>query len=207
QVSFKPNTLLGALDVSCALIKEVPEKTVRLVVNYHRSQKAMVRVNPLAPLHILVPVICQKCEFDPAHVLLFRDNISHQQLDLDKCLSELDIRELYVLDQKLVDQRKKGLLGFLKFNRRKSKGMSVVASGPCVETRPSTLGQSQSVMNISKMSPKVELKKQRAPSPPTAPTQTLPHLQESAKNTSLPSLFDPLTLALLFFKKKNTCPF
>ncbi|KAL0172798.1 hypothetical protein M9458_033109, partial [Cirrhinus mrigala] len=53
-------------------------------------------------------------------------------------------------------------------------GMSVVASGPCVETRPSTLGQSQSVMNISKMSPKVELKKRRAPAPPPAPTQTVP---------------------------------
>lgn len=211
-ISFKPNALLGALDVSCALIKErvledkvirkpppkVPEKTVRLVVNYHRSQKAVVRVNPLAPLQTLVPVICQKCEFDPAHVLLFKDNISHQQLDLDKSLSDLGIRELYVLDQTLVLQpkmastpalnysaeslhsnslsgsEKKGLLGFLKFNRRKSKGMSVVASGPCVEARPSTLGQSQSVMNISKMSPKVELKKRRAPAPPPAPTQTLP---------------------------------
>uniref|UniRef100_A0A8C2C849 Cordon-bleu WH2 repeat protein n=1 Tax=Cyprinus carpio TaxID=7962 RepID=A0A8C2C849_CYPCA len=221
-IIFKPNALLGALDVSCALIKErvledkvirkpppkVPEKTVRLVVNYHRSQKAVVRVNPSVPLHTLVPVICQKCEFDPAHVLLFKDNISHQQLDLDKCLSELCIRELYVLDQTLVLQpkmastpalnysaeslhsnslsgsEKKGLLGFLKFNRRKSKGMSVT-SGPCVETRPSTLGQSQSVMNISKMSPKVELKKRRAPAPPTAPTQTLP--LTSQINLSSPS--------------------
>lgn len=221
-IIFKPNALLGALDVSCALIKErvledkvirkpppkVPEKTVRLVVNYHRSQKAVVRVNPSVPLHTLVPVICQKCEFDPAHVLLFKDNISHQQLDLDKCLSELGIRELYVLDQTLVLQpkmastpalnysaeslhsnslsgsEKKGLLGFLKFNRRKSKGTSVT-SGPCVETRPSTLGQSQSVMNISKMSPKVELKKRRAPAPPTAPTQTLP--LTSQINLSSPS--------------------
>ncbi|XP_067305312.1 protein cordon-bleu isoform X3 [Pseudorasbora parva] len=237
-VSFKPNALLGALDVSCALIKErvtedkvvrkpppkVPEKTVRLVVNYHHSQKTVVRVNPLVPLHTLLPVICQKCEFDPAHVLLFRDNISHQQLDLDKSLSELGVRELYVLDQMQVLQPKmastpglyysadslhsnslsgsdkKGLLGFLKFNRRKSKtedqssedmdsldddsvvdnadtninGISVVGSGPCVETRPSTLGQSQSVMNISKMSPKVELKKRRAPVPPSVPTQTVP---------------------------------
>lgn len=207
-VIFKPNALLGALDISCALIKErvledkvirkpppkVPEKTVRLVVNYHRSQKAVIRVNPLVPLHTLVPVICQKCEFDPAHVLLFKDDISHQQLDLDKCLSELGIRELYVLDQTLAESlhsnslsgsEKKGLLGFLKFNRRKSKGMSVVASGPCVETRPSTLGQSQSVMNISKMSPKVELKKRRAPTPPTAPTQTLP--LTSQINLSSPS--------------------
>lgn len=228
HVNFKPNTLLGALDVSCALIKErvledkvirkpppkVPEKTVRLVVNYHHSQKAVVRVNPLVPLHSLVPVICQKCEFDPAHVLLFRDNVSHQQLDLDKSLSELGIRELYVLDQMLVLQPKmastpalnysaeslhssslsgsdkKGLLGFLKFNRRKSKGMSVVASGPCVETRPSTLGQSQSVMNISKMSPKVELKKRRAPAPPSASTQTLP--LASQINLGSPSSYNQL---------------
>ncbi|KAA0702955.1 Protein cordon-bleu [Triplophysa tibetana] len=233
-VTFKPNALLGALDVSCALIKErvfedkvvrkpppkVPEKTVRLVVNYHRNQKAVLRVNPLVPLHTLVPVICQKCEFDPAHVLLLTDNISNLKLDLDKSLSDLEIKELYVLDQTLVRQPKmtltpalsysaeslhstqslsgserKGLLGFLKFNRRKSKtsedmdsldgdsvvdnadtnknGVTVVPSGLCVETRPSTLGQSQSVMNISRMSPKVELKKRRAPAPPPAPTQTM----------------------------------
>ncbi|KAK7147834.1 hypothetical protein R3I94_010383 [Phoxinus phoxinus] len=228
HVNFKPNALLGALDVSCALIKErvledkvirkpppkVPEKTVRLVVNYHHSQKAVVRVNPLVPLHTLVPVICQKCEFDPAHVLLFRDNVSRQQLDLDKSLSELGIRELYVLDQMLVLQPKmastpalnysadslhssslsgsdkRGLLGFLKFNRRKSKGMSVVGCGPCVETRPSTLGQSQSVMNISKMSPKVELKKRRAPGPPSASTQTLP--LESQINLGSPSSYNQL---------------
>ncbi|CAM4697753.1 unnamed protein product [Leuciscus chuanchicus] len=239
HVNFKPNALLGALDVSCALIKErvledkvirkpppkVPEKTVRLVVNYHHSQKAVVRVNPLVPLHSLVPVICQKCEFDPAHVLLFRDNVSHQQLDLDKSLSELGIRELYVLDQMLAESLhssslsgsdKKGLLGFLKFNRRKSKtedqssedmdsldddsvvdnadtninGMSVVGSGPCVETRPSTLGQSQSVMNISKMSPKVELKKRRAPAPPSASTQTLP--LASQINLGSPSSYNQL---------------
>ncbi|XP_056113443.1 protein cordon-bleu isoform X2 [Rhinichthys klamathensis goyatoka] len=250
HINFKPNTLLGALDVSCALIKErvledkvirkpppkVPEKTVRLVVNYHHSQKAVVRVNPLVPLHTLVPVICQKCEFDPAHVLLFRDNVSHQQLDLDKSLSELGIRELYVLDQMLVLQPKmastpalnysaeslhssslsgsdkKGLLGFLKFNRRKSKTEDQSSedmdsldddcvvdnadtningmSGPCVETRPSTLGQSQSVMNISKMSPKVELKKRRAPAPPSASTQTLP--LASQINLGSPSSYNQL---------------
>ncbi|XP_057195480.1 protein cordon-bleu isoform X3 [Triplophysa rosa] len=241
-VAFKPNALLGALDISCALIKErvfedkvvrkpppkVPEKSVRLVVNYHRNQKAVLRVNPLVPLHTLVPVICQKCEFDPARVLLLTDNISNHKLDLDKSLSDLEIKELYVLDQTLVLQpkmtltpalsysaeslhstqslsgsEKKGLLGFLKFNRRKSKmsedmdsldgdsvvdnadtnknGVTVVPSGLCVETRPSTLGQSQSVMNISRMSPKVELKKRRAPAPPPAPTQTMTSQNELKK--------------------------
>ncbi|XP_067257039.1 protein cordon-bleu isoform X6 [Chanodichthys erythropterus] len=197
-ISFKPNALLGALDVSCALIKErvledkvirkpppkVPEKTVRLVVNYHHSQKAVVRVNPLVPLHTLVPVICQKCEFDPAHVLLFRDNISHQQLELVKSLSELGIRELYVLDQMQVLQPKmastpalnysaeslhsnslsgsdkKGLLGFLKFNRRKSK----ISLGS-----PSTHNQ---------------LKKRKAPAPPPTPDPSTP---EPVISTSVPS--------------------
>ncbi len=49
---------------------------------------------------------------------------------------------------------------------------------------------------------------------PSWPTQSsswvLRHLQESAKNTSLPSLFDPLTLALsslILFFKKNLSPF
>ncbi|XP_036800338.1 protein cordon-bleu isoform X3 [Oncorhynchus mykiss] len=218
SLTFKPNSLLGSLDVVAISIREkvlqdkvvrkpppkVPEKTVRLVVNYHRSQKAVVRVSPLVPLGSLVPAICEKCDFDPAHVLLLKDNVSNHELELDKCLSELGIRELYVLDQTLEYFRsntssvggaeKKGLLGFLKFNRRKSKteeqsptmdmdglddnnitqntekhynGLSTVSIVPCVDARPSTLGQSQSVMNISRMSPRIEIKKRRAPPAPT----------------------------------------
>ncbi|XP_058242630.1 protein cordon-bleu isoform X17 [Hemibagrus wyckioides] len=176
-VSFKPNTVLGTLHVSRALIKhrtqeerlprkpapKVPEqeepaapkhtrakKTVRLVVNYHRGQKAVVRVNPLVPLQSLVPVICQKCEFNPARVLLLRDAVSHHELDLRKSLTELEIRELYVLDQTLAESlnsdtqsasagEKKGLLGLFKFSRRKSK------------TKPGSPSQ---------------LKKRKAPPPP-----------------------------------------
>uniref|UniRef100_A0AAZ3QYF3 WH2 domain-containing protein n=1 Tax=Oncorhynchus tshawytscha TaxID=74940 RepID=A0AAZ3QYF3_ONCTS len=191
SLAFKPNSLLGSLDVVAISIREkvlqdkvvrkpppkVPEKTVRLVVNYHRSQKAVVRVSPLVPLGSLVPAICEKCDFDPAHVLLLKDNVSNHELELDKCLSELGIRELYVLDQTLEYFRSntssvggaenKGLLGFLKFNRRKSKGLSTVSIVPCVDARPSTLGQSQSVMNISRMSPRIEIKKRRAPPAPT----------------------------------------
>ncbi|KAG5856808.1 hypothetical protein ANANG_G00011820 [Anguilla anguilla] len=223
-LAFKPNTLLGALDVHHIHIREkvaeekvvrkpppkVPEKTVRLVVNYHGTQKAVVRVNPLAPLGSLVPVICDKCEFDPAHVLLLQDNISNHELDLDQSLSELGIRELYVLDQSLESihsntlsigrGQKRGLLGFFKFNRRKTKTeehtsvdmeadddnnvessesyCNGVPAAPCrlfVEARPSTLGQSQSVMNIPRMSPKVEVKKRQAPLPP----QALPTLSQA----------------------------
>ncbi|XP_017321973.1 protein cordon-bleu isoform X4 [Ictalurus punctatus] len=236
-VSFKPNTILGTLHVSRALIKErtseervprkpapkVPEKTVRLVVNYHRGQKAVVRVNPLVPLQSLVPAICQKCEFNPARVLLLRDSVSQHELDLHKSLTELNIRELYVLDQALVLQpkmlsapvlnysaeslnsdasggEKKGLLGLFSFSRRKSKteefsddmdqhdgrlmqnthtninGLSAV-SGVYVEARPNTLGQSQSAMNLSRLSPKTEPKKRRAPAPPRPSAQTLTQTQ------------------------------
>lgn len=159
-LGFKPNALLGSLNVACILIKEkvleeklvrrpapkVPEKTVRLMVNYHGSQKAVVRVNPLLPLQDLVPVICDKCEFDPAFVVLLKDSIGRHELPLDKSLSQLGIKELYVHDKSLVLQpkmasapalnysdsiyssttnlaraEKKGLLGIFQFSRRKSK--------------------------------------------------------------------------------------
>ncbi|XP_026227131.1 protein cordon-bleu isoform X3 [Anabas testudineus] len=144
-LGFKPNALLGSLNVACVLIKEkvweekvvrrpapkVPEKTVRLMVNYHGSQKAVVRVNPFVPLQALIPVICDKCEFEPAHVLLLKDSISRHELPLDKSLTELGIKELYVHDQSLDSIRssntalsrpeKKGLLSIFQFSRRKSK--------------------------------------------------------------------------------------
>ncbi|KAM7420393.1 hypothetical protein PAMA_014894 [Pampus argenteus] len=209
-LAFKPNTLLGSLNVACVLIKEkvceekvvrkpapkVPEKTVRLMVNYHNSQKAVVRVNPLVPLHALIPVICDKCEFDSSHVLLLKDSISRHKLPLDKSLTQLGIKELYVLDQSLVLQpkmasapalnysdsicssttslgrpEKKGLRSIFQFSRRKSKDLSTVSGVLCVEDRPSTLGQSHSVMNISKF----DAKKRRAPAPPGAPTPTMGH--------------------------------
>ncbi|XP_026150221.1 protein cordon-bleu isoform X2 [Mastacembelus armatus] len=230
SLGFKPNTLLGSLNVASVLIKEkvwedkvirrqapkVPEKTVRLMVNYHSNQKAVVRVNPLVPLQALIPVICEKCEFDPAHILLLKDSISRHELPLHKSLTELGIKELYIHDQSIVVQpkmastpalnfsdsicssttslgrpEKKGLLGILQFSRKKSKtetsvdmdnyddkviqnsdresnGLSTVSGVHGVEVRPRTLGQSQSVMNIPRMSPKAEAKKRRAPAPPGA---------------------------------------
>ncbi|XP_034730790.1 protein cordon-bleu isoform X7 [Etheostoma cragini] len=198
-LGFKPNALLGSLNVACVLIKEkvweekvvrrpapkVPEKTVRLLVNYHGSQKAVVRVNPFVPLQALIPVICDKCEFDPAHVLLLKDSLSRHELPLDKSLTELGIKELYVHDQSLDSihsstnslgrAEKKGLLGIFQFSRRKTKGLPTATGVPSIEDRPSTLGQSQSVMNISRMSPKAETKKRRAPALPWAPTPTMGH--------------------------------
>ncbi|KAM3614173.1 uncharacterized protein V6R79_011088 [Siganus canaliculatus] len=222
-LGFKPNMLLGSLNVACVLIKEkvfeekvvrrpapkVPEKTVRLMVNYHGSQKAVVRVNPLVPLQGLIPVICDKCEFNPAHVLLLKDGISRRELPLDKSLAELEIKELYVHDQSLESIRssttslgkaeKKGLLGIFSLGRRKNKteatsmdmddyddrviqntdmrsnGLSPMTGAPRIEDRPRTLGQSQSVTNVTSMSPKADPKKRRAPALPGAPTPMMEH--------------------------------
>ncbi|XP_041104409.1 protein cordon-bleu-like isoform X2 [Polyodon spathula] len=234
-LAFKPNTLLGMLDVHTVLIKEkvveekprrpppkVPEKSVRLVVNYHRTQKAVVRVNPLVPLENLIPLICEKCEFDPRHVTLLRDNINNRELELSKSLNDLGIRELYLLDHSLVllsknhsspvlnyresglslslstsSSEKKGLLGFFKLNRRKSKpeeqramdtdasdygGYSTAPNTPAVNARPGTLGPSLSVGNIPRMFPKEDLKKRRAP-PPPAGLSSLHSSQETIQVT------------------------
>ncbi|KAJ0000189.1 hypothetical protein NQD34_012031 [Periophthalmus magnuspinnatus] len=222
-LGFKPNALLGSLNVACVLIKEkvleerqvrrpapkVPEKTVRLLVNYHGSQKAVVRVNPQLLLQDLVPVICDKCEFDPALIVLLKDSISRQELPLDKSLSHLGVKELYVHDKSLVLQpkmasapalnysdslcsstnslaraEKKGLLGIFPFSRRKSKAVSTMLGSQYVEERPH-MSQSQSSMNISKTSPKAEAKKRRAPAPPGVSTHSTEHLSYDTNQISL----------------------
>ncbi|XP_008050486.1 protein cordon-bleu isoform X2 [Carlito syrichta] len=144
-LSFKPNTLVGTLNVHTVFLKEkvpeekvkpgppkVPEKSVRLVVNYLRTQKAVVRVSPEVPLRNILPVICTKCEVSPEHVVLLRDNIAGEELELSKSLNELGIKELYAWDNRRetfrksslgndeTDKEKKRFLGFFKVNRRSS---------------------------------------------------------------------------------------
>ncbi|XP_037583201.1 protein cordon-bleu isoform X5 [Cebus imitator] len=169
-LSFKPNTLIGTLNVHTVFLKEkvpeekvkpgppkVPEKSVRLVVNYLRTQKALVRVSPEVPLQNILPVICAKCEVSPEHVVLLRDNIAGEELELSKSLNELGIKELYAWDNRRVlltktqsepslscqetfrksslgndetDKEKKKFLGFFKVNKRSnSKAEQLVLSG------------------------------------------------------------------------------
>lgn len=142
-LSFKPNTLVGTLNVHTVFLKEkvpeekvkpglpkVPEKSVRLVVNYLRTQKAVVRVSPEVPLQSILPLICAKCDVSPEHVVLLRDNVDGEELQLSKSLSELGIKELYAWDNKRetfrksslgndeTDKEKKKFLGFFKVNKR-----------------------------------------------------------------------------------------
>ncbi|XP_064222741.1 protein cordon-bleu isoform X6 [Aotus nancymaae] len=191
-LSFKPNTLIGTLNVHTVFLKEkvpeekvkpgppkVPEKSVRLVVNYLRTQKALVRVSPDVPLQNILPVICAKCEVSPEHVVLLRDNIAGEELELSKSLNELGIKELYAWDNRRetfrksslgndeTDKEKKKFLGFFKVNKRSnSKGCLTTPNSPSMHSRSITLGPSLSLGSISGVSVKSEMKKRRAPPPP-----------------------------------------
>ncbi|KAJ7313434.1 hypothetical protein JRQ81_004802 [Phrynocephalus forsythii] len=114
-LTYKPNTLIGVLDVQKIVLKEkvpeektrrpppkIPEKTVRLVVNYLKTQKAVVRVNPEAPLRNIIPSICEKCEVNQEYLVLLRDTFTGEELELTKSLNELGIKELYAWDRKRV---------------------------------------------------------------------------------------------------------
>ncbi|NP_001388033.1 protein cordon-bleu isoform 4 [Rattus norvegicus] len=192
-LSFKPNTLIGSLNAHTVFLKEkvpeekgkpgltkAPEKSVRLVVNYLRTQKAVMRVSPEVPLQNILPVICAKCEVSPDHVVLLRDNIAGEELELSKSLNELGIKELYAWDNRRemlrksslgndeTDKEKKKFLGFFKVNKRSnSKGCVTTPNSPSLHSRSLTLGPSLSLGNISGMSMKSDMKKRRAPPPPS----------------------------------------
>ncbi|NWR73980.1 COBL protein, partial [Centropus unirufus] len=207
-LSYKPNTLIGALDVQTVLVKEkvaeektkrplprVPEKSVRLVVNYLKTQKAVVRVSPEVPLHSIIPTICEKCEVSQEHVVLLRDGITGEELELTKSLEELGIKELYAWDRKrepsrkasvsndAIEKEKTRLLGLFNADRRSSKGFSTAPNSPSVNSRSNSLGPSLSLGNISGMTANPEVKKRRAPPPPVV----TPALQ-NAEMTSLNDL-------------------
>ncbi|XP_035579190.1 protein cordon-bleu isoform X5 [Zalophus californianus] len=197
-LSFKPNTLVGTLNVHTVFLKEkvpeekvkpappkAPEKSVRLVVNYLRTQKAIVRVSPEVPLQNILPVICAKCEVSPEHVVLLRDNIAGEEVELSKSLNELGIKELYAWDNKRVlltktqsepslscqetfrksslgndetDKEKKKFLGFFKVNKRSSsKAEQIGRSGldSDEDTSQSALGKGSNGCLTTPNSPSV----------------------------------------------------
>ncbi|XP_041720766.2 cordon-bleu protein-like 1b isoform X1 [Coregonus clupeaformis] len=111
HIKFKPNALIGALEAEKVLLKpkgmeekhkkpgpQMPEATVRLVINYKKTQKTILRVSPRVPLEDLLPAICEKCEFDRLSTLLLRDAQSEDPLDLTCSLNDFAIREVYARD-------------------------------------------------------------------------------------------------------------
>ncbi|XP_054427352.1 protein cordon-bleu isoform X2 [Pteronotus mesoamericanus] len=250
-LSFKPNTSVGTLNVHTVFLKEkvpeekakpvppkMPEKSVRLVVNYLRTQKAVVRVSPEVPLQNILPVICAKCDVSPEHVVLLRDNVAGEELELSKSLNELGIKELYAWDNKRetfrkaslsndeTDKEKKKFLGFFKVSKRSnsskvelprlvgadsdedasrsvpglgSNGCLTTPSSPSVNSRSVTLGPSLSLSNISGVSVRSDMKKRRAPPPPSLPASGPPAQDKASEKASLGSQMD-------LQKKKRRAP-
>lgn len=226
-LSYKANTLIGALDVQTVLLKEkvpeekikrplprAPEKSVRLVVNYLKTQKAVVRVSPEVPLHNIIPAICEKCEVSQEHIVLLRDSITGEELELTKSLEELGISELYAWDRKrepsrsvllssdAVEKEKKGFLGFFKANRSNSKGFSTAPNSPSVNSRSSSLGPSLSLGNISGMTANPEGKKRRAPPPPVV-TPLLQNMEMSGQEKTAVQISQEASLNDLQKKKRR----
>ncbi|XP_039919453.1 protein cordon-bleu isoform X8 [Hirundo rustica] len=241
-LSYKPNTLIGALDVQTVLLKEkipeekakrplprVPEKSVRLVVNYLKTQKAVVRVSPEVPLHNIIPAICEKCEVSQEHIVLLRDGITGEELELSKSLEELGIKELYAWDRKKVppsktqsepslnyrepnrkasvssdaiEREKTRLLGLFNADRRNSKGFSTAPNSPSANSRSSSLGSSLSLGNISGMTANPEVKKRRAPPPPVA-TPVLPNVEARGQDRTAAQISQGASLNDLRKKKRR----
>ncbi|XP_017282283.1 cordon-bleu protein-like 1 [Kryptolebias marmoratus] len=114
NISFKPNSPIGSLEAEQIVLKPkgteekmkkpyMPEATVRLLINYNTSHKTVVRVNPRLPLEILLPAVCDKCEFNVETTVLLRDSQSKEPLDLTKSLNDYGLREVFAEDTALKD--------------------------------------------------------------------------------------------------------
>ncbi|XP_032142467.1 cordon-bleu protein-like 1 isoform X8 [Sapajus apella] len=207
HIKFKPNTPIGMLEVEKVILKPkmldkkkptpiIPEKTVRVVINFKKTQKTIVRVSPHASLQELAPIICSKCEFDPLHTLLLKDYQSQEPLDMTKSLNDLGLRELYAMDvnrescqisQNLDIMKEKENKGFFSFFQRSKKKRDQTASAPAtplVNKHRPTFTRSNTISKpyISNTLPSDAPKKRRAPLPPMPASQSVPqdlaHIQE-----------------------------
>lgn len=71
-----------------------------MVINYKKTQKTILRVNPRVPLAEHLPAICEKCEFEVETTVLLKDVQSLAPLDLSSSLNDYAIREVYARDTK-----------------------------------------------------------------------------------------------------------
>ncbi|XP_068936228.1 cordon-bleu protein-like 1 isoform X3 [Petaurus breviceps papuanus] len=212
SIKFKPNTPIGMLEVEKVILKPknldkkkptpvIPEQTVRVVINYKKTQKTVVRVSPHASLRELTPTICSKCEFDPLHTILLKDYQSQEPLDLTKSFNDLGLRELYAMDvsrapsvtdfslsslqdscqisQNLDIMKEKENKKFFSFFQRSKKKREQTSSAPATplisKPRPTfTRSNTISKPYISNTLPSDVPKKRRAPLPPMPTSQSAP---------------------------------
>ncbi|XP_063256701.1 cordon-bleu protein-like 1 isoform X2 [Prinia subflava] len=213
QIKFKPNTPVGMLEVEKVIVKAkqmdkkkpapvIPEQTVRVVINYKKTQKTVVRVSPHSPLQELIPIICSKCEFDPSHTLLLKSYQSQEPLDMTKSLNDLGLRELYAMDVSqatspvdlnlpsfqgsyqsenidvLKEKENKGFFSFFQRNKKKREQAASAPATPLMSkpraARPGAAGGQYECSTLPADGPK----KRRAPLPPLPPlpgSRSAPH--------------------------------
>ncbi|KAI1237210.1 hypothetical protein IHE44_0014468 [Lamprotornis superbus] len=212
QIKFKPNTPVGMLEVEKVIVKAkqmdkkkpapvIPEQTVRVVINYKKTQKTVVRVSPHSPLQELIPTICSKCEFDPSHTLLLKSYQSQEPLDMTKSLNDLGLRELYAMDisqaaspvdlnlpsfqgsyqseniDVLKEKENKGFFSFFQRNKKKREQAASAPATPLMsKPRPTFITRSNTVSKQydSNTLPAEMPKKRRAPLPPMPTSQSAP---------------------------------
>ncbi|NXD06153.1 COBL1 protein, partial [Nothocercus nigrocapillus] len=215
QIKFKPNTPIGMLEVEKVIVKPkqmdkkkpapvIPEQTVRVVINYKKTQKTVVRVSPHAPLQELIPIISSKCEFDPSHTVLLKNYQSQEALDVTKSLNDFGLRELYAMDisrgktifnlelffffildsyqmsENLDVLKERENRGFFSFFQRSKKKREQAASAPATplmsKPRPTFVTRCNTVSKQydSSTLPSEMPKKRRAPLPPMTTSQSAP---------------------------------
>ncbi|XP_072330185.1 cordon-bleu protein-like 1b isoform X3 [Scyliorhinus torazame] len=211
-IQFKPNTLIGALEVEKVILKQknmgekkkpisvVPEQTVRVVINYKKTQKTIVRVSPLVPLQELVPIISNKCEFNPKSTILVKDFECLEPYDLTKSLKELGLREVYALDTSIgcsqvnfqsgsmqgqpqvpgnisLEKENKSFFNMFRLSKKKREKPASAPATPLVsQQRPLGMSSESAYYPTyeSNTLPSDLPKKRRAPAPPLTVSQSFP---------------------------------
>ncbi|XP_075841134.1 cordon-bleu protein-like 1 isoform X5 [Microtus pennsylvanicus] len=215
-IKYKPNTPIGMLEVEKVILKPksldkkkptpiIPEKTVRVVINFKKTQKTIVRVSPHAPLQDLAPIICSKCEFDPLHTVLLKDYQAQEPLDLTKSLNDLGLRELYAMDISrapsvtafrksslqescqvlqtpdiVKEKENRGIFSFFQRSKKKREQTASAPATPLVSKHRPSFTRSNTISKpyISNTLPSDAPKKRRAPLPPMPTSQGVVQGQE-----------------------------
>ncbi|XP_063174351.1 cordon-bleu protein-like 1 isoform X3 [Candoia aspera] len=224
-IKFKPNTPIGMLEVDQVILKPkqidkkkpipiIPEQTVRVVVNYKKTQKTIIRVSPYAPLQEIVQLISNKCDFDPLHTILLKTYQSRETLDLTKSLNDLGLRELYAMDvsrgtsaaeyslsslqdsfqnvqnsENLKEKENKGFFGIFQRSKKKRQQTASAPATPLMnKPRPAFAVRSSSISKQydSNTLPSEMPKKRRAPLPPMPASQSVP--QDLAQTQDKPKI-------------------
>ncbi|XP_034462276.1 cordon-bleu protein-like 1 [Hippoglossus hippoglossus] len=213
NISFTPNSPIGSLEAERIVLKPrgaeekirtpyMPEATVRLLINYNKAHKAVVRVNPRVPLELLLPLVCDKCEFQVDTTVLLRDSQSTEPLDLTKTLIEHGLREVFAKDSAAKEpadrsktpeaeiisppslqdlpkkeSRQKENPGFLSLFRRKKKSPELdgAASAPASPAANKPMALSVNVQDASSSNTGDTPKKRRAPQPPMGVSLSVPN--------------------------------